>query len=74
MKWSLEMFGREVGSSSIHLCDQYYVAIFMRGLFNDLETLMIFPYVGFNKAFIAKVIFEFNLAYVETNVTTIFTL
>jgi len=30
--------------------------------------------MGFNKAFIGKAIFEFNLAYVETNVTTIFTL
>jgi len=50
------------------------VATFLRGLFNDLETLITFPYMGFNKAFIGKAIFEFNLAYVETNITTISTL
>ncbi len=44
------------------------VATFLRGLFNDLEKLITFPYMGFNKAFIVEAISEFNLAYVETNV------
>jgi len=50
------------------------VATFLRGLLNDLETLITFTYMGFNKAFIMEAVSKFNLAYVETNVTTISTL
>ncbi len=50
------------------------IVTFLRGLFNDLETLITFPYMGFNKKIIVEAISKFNLAYVETNVTTIFTL
>lgn len=45
-------------------------AALLRGLFNDPQALITFPYMGSGKAFIVEAISGFNLAYVATAVTT----
>lgn len=45
-------------------------AALLRGLFNDPQALITFPYMGSSKAFIVEAISGFNLAYVATAVTT----